>query len=112
MAVLDTISMLAGAALFGAGWSFGGASSLVKRVTHPRSGDSGTPRPECTCGHWLSSHDKEGHCHADTERAARWNPMGSPMSFEYVPCACQQYIGPRPLEELFAQATLPPMDGA
>lgn len=61
------------------------------------------PEPVCGCTHHLAKHDKQGKCHEVVEAPTAWDAEKNPISYESRPCNCQQYIGPRPLETLYAE---------
>ena len=70
--------------------------------------------PNCSCGHWLSSHDpKTGKCHSAVKVETAWeiikiddyygkSAKSIPSAWEYRPCPCHQYVGPKPIDEFFA----------
>jgi hypothetical protein len=98
---MDPISLAVGGVLFAAGF-------LVGKITRRRSKDDGV-KAICGCGHGLEKHDpKDGACHGEEQRS-RFED-GHWTGHEYVQCACRQYTGPRPIEELFAPKFLPPQD--
>lgn len=90
--MFDPVSLAIGGCLLAIGW-------IVGRIERTRSVEPESPVAICTCRHPLSSHAKDGHCHASVERAKKWD-SGYPTSFEHVPCACQHYVGPKPFDEL------------
>lgn len=100
--MFDPISLATGAALLVTGFGVG-------RFRRPR-------RPEekstalCACGHTLGEHIEGARCAAQVRRPY-YNPSGGRNGKEWVPCACGQYVGPVPVESLFATPTLPPVDG-
>lgn len=104
--MLDPISLAVGGGLLAVGWIAGRLARLRSRPAVPT-----TPRPVCTCTHPLSSHAKDGTCHSTVERTKKWDNSGYPVAFEHVPCTCQQYVGPKPLDELYVPPILPPTEG-
>ncbi|MDF9814074.1 hypothetical protein M2266_003305 [Streptomyces sp. SPB162] len=61
------------------------------------------PEAICGCTHHLAKHDKQGKCHEVVQAPTAWDAEKKPVSYEARPCNCQQYIGPRPLETLYAE---------
>jgi hypothetical protein len=101
--VFDPISLLVGAGLLGAGF---GAGKLRRRPTAPPP----PLTPVCGCGHTLSQHDPENRtCHAEVRRDA-FDRRGRWAGHTWVPCTCRQYVGPRPIDEVFVPRVLPPLD--
>lgn len=89
--MLDPLTLLTGAGIFIAG-------VVTGRI---RRKSASPPKPICGCGHNLAEHNPEtGTC------AATIRVFDAPRR----PCTCQQYVGPKPLEEMFAQQYLPPTD--
>ncbi|MFE4367276.1 hypothetical protein ACFRMN_03285 [Streptomyces sp. NPDC056835] len=60
------------------------------------------PEPVCGCTHHLAKHDKQGKCHEDVEVPMEWDENKKPLRYERRQCNCQQYIGPRPLSQIYA----------
>ena len=89
------IEMLAGGGLTAAG-------VLLGRLL-PR-GKSALPtieNPRC-CAHSFGQHDpKRGACNAEIRRD-KYDSLGEDVGYEYVPCPCVNYDGPRPLEAYYA----------
>jgi hypothetical protein len=69
------------------------------------------PKPICGCGHHLAMHDPQtGACQVAVKTATQWSRKGTyagddplPTHFEYYPCSCRQYIGPKPADVFLAQ---------
>ncbi|MEU3711632.1 hypothetical protein [Streptomyces catenulae] len=61
------------------------------------------PKPVCGCTHHLAKHDKSGKCHEPVERPVAWDADHRPVRYEAGPCACQQYVGPQPLAQIYAE---------
>ena len=100
--MIDPLTLLVGATILAVGF-------LAGRITRRRSTPQ-TPLPTCGCGHGLDQHDPETKmCHAQHPRS-KFDTGGDWVGYTYVPCTCRQYVGPRPLEEMFAQQYLPPAD--
>lgn len=100
--VIDPVSLLMGAGLLGAGF---GAGRLRRRPAPPPP-----VTPVCGCGHTLSQHDPQRHtCHAEVRRDA-FDRRGRWAGNTWVPCTCRQYVGPLPIDEVFAPPLLPPLD--
>ncbi|MFE2508095.1 hypothetical protein ACFXC9_06430 [Streptomyces naganishii] len=60
------------------------------------------PEPVCGCTHHLSKHDKSGRCHERVEVPTAWDENKKPLRFEPGQCNCQQYVGPQPLSQVYA----------
>ncbi|MEV0040441.1 hypothetical protein ACFRR7_03255 [Streptomyces sp. NPDC056909] len=60
------------------------------------------PEPVCGCTHHLAKHDKRGKCHEDVEVATEWDENRKPLRYERRQCNCQQYVGPQPLSQIYA----------
>jgi hypothetical protein len=66
------------------------------------------PQAVCACGHPLSQHDPESTiCHAEVARDS-YTKRGKWAGHTWVACSCRQYIGPRPIDEVFSPRLLPP----
>lgn len=90
--MFDPFTLLAGAGIFIAGMVAG----RIRRKKSPSP-----PKPICGCGHNLAEHNPQtGTC------AATIYVFDAPRR----PCTCQQYVGPKALEEMFAPQYLPPAD--
>lgn len=101
--MFDPITLGVGGALLAVGW-------LAGRLTGVRTVRSDMPRATCGCDHDLSLHDPETKkCHAEIARQVH-DDYGYWVSYEWVPCPCRQYIGPKPIEEVFAPPYLPPSE--
>jgi hypothetical protein len=99
---VEPISLLVGAVLLAAGF---GAGRFSRRRTPPAA----PLTPICGCGHALSQHDPETHtCHAELRRDA-FDRRGRWSGHTWVPCTCRQYVGPRPIDEVFLPPLLPPV---
>jgi hypothetical protein len=61
------------------------------------------PPPVCGCTHHLALHDKEGMCHAVIEVPTGWDSDHKPLAYEPGMCRCQQYVGPLPLSQVWAE---------
>lgn len=60
------------------------------------------PEPVCGCSHHLAKHDKQGKCHENVEVATAWDENKKPKRYELAQCNCQQYVGPQPLSQIYA----------
>ena len=101
--MVEPISFLVGAALLAAGYSAG---------RFGRRGPTAPPQltPVCGCGHALSQHDTETHtCYAELRRDT-YDRKGRWAGDSWVPCTCRQYVGPRPIDEVFLPPLLPPAE--
>lgn len=101
--MIDPISLAVGASLFATGLV---AGKLTRR--HTPTGT--TPKPVCGCSHGLEQHDPDTKdCHGQIRRDVH-SEDGDWIGYQWVPCTCRQYVGPKPLEELYAPPLLPPQD--
>lgn len=65
----------------------------------------------CGCGHGLHMHDDDGKCREIKMIPTRWEYHSDrPYRWDQVPCTCQKYVGPRPVEDYFATPSLPPTE--
>ncbi len=64
---------------------------------------SAQPEPVCGCGHHLAKHDRQGHCHEIVRVPTGWDAQHRPLGFERGTCNCQQYVGPQPLSQIWAE---------
>lgn len=60
------------------------------------------PEPVCGCSHHLAKHDRQGKCHENVEVATAWDENKKPKRYELAQCNCQQYVGPQPLSQIYA----------
>lgn len=99
--VIDPISMAVGAALVGVG-------VLVGRKNRKRGVPP--PQPKCSCGHGLAEHNpKTKACHAQVRRESGWRKGdGAANEWIWVPCTCQQYVGPEHISSIYVPEALPP----
>jgi hypothetical protein len=99
---VEPVSLLVGAALLAVGF-LGGRLSRRTRAAPPA-----LPAPLCGCGHTLSQHDTESNtCYAELRRDT-FDKRGRFSGVAWVPCTCRQYVGPRPIDEVFMPRLLPP----
>lgn len=80
---------------------------------HSRHRPPKQPVPICGCHHHLALHDPEtGHCHATMSVADDWERIYNdalrrdevkPIHFIDVSCTCRQYVGPEPVDIVFAR---------
>lgn len=77
---------------------------LASRDTKVRSKETPVdPAPVCGCGHHYSFHNPESKLCMHTARTAvHWNASGTPVKWGHLQCGCQRYIGPQPLDTLYA----------
>jgi len=98
---MDPVSLLVGGVLLAAGFVAG-------RLGRRRNAPPPPVTPLCGCGHTLSQHDRETHtCYAELRRD-NYDKRGRWAGVSWVPCTCRQYVGPRPIDEVFAPRLLPP----
>lgn len=50
-----------------------------------------------------AKHHKKGKCHERVEVAVAWDADHKPVQYEAGQCTCQQYIGPQPLSQIYAE---------
>ncbi|MET8057945.1 hypothetical protein ACWECC_34765 [Streptomyces microflavus] len=62
-----------------------------------------SPEPVCGCTHHLAKHDKRGRCHEQVEVPTAWDENKKPLRYEAGQCNCQQYVGPQPLSQVYAE---------
>lgn len=95
------MSLVAGAAILTVGWLVGyltGRRAARRRLDAPQ-------QPICGCRHHRSMHDpKTGECYASV-RQDRWNKYGDHTGYNHVACACQQYVGPEPIQSVWVPPT-------
>jgi hypothetical protein len=97
---VDPVSLLVGGLLLAVGFV---AGRLGRRRAAPA-----IPQAVCACGHPLSQHDPESNaCYSEVARDA-YTKRGRWAGHTWVACSCRQYIGPRPIDEVFAPRLLPP----
>ncbi|MGY1710768.1 hypothetical protein ACI8AC_14785 [Geodermatophilus sp. SYSU D00758] len=101
---MEPVSLLVGAALLAVGF----AAGRVGRRRPPAPPPQLTPI--CGCGHPLSQHDRESNtCYAELRRDS-YDKRGRWAGHTWVACTCRQYVGPRPVDEVFVPRVLPPAD--
>jgi hypothetical protein len=61
------------------------------------------PEPVCGCTHHLAKHDKQGKCHEVVEVPTAWDSDKKPLNYQPGQCNCQQYVGPQPLSQVYAE---------
>lgn len=88
--------------LFGGGVSNFIRTEINRRHERKRELTYG-PRPVCGCGHHYSFHNaKTGLCMHGGRVATKWDECGEPVKWEMKQCGCQRYVGPQPLDSLYA----------
>ena len=85
----------------------GGICGFIKREFDRRHERKLTkingPRPICGCVHHFSFHNREtGRCMHPVRTAVEWDEYGDAIRWEMQQCGCQRYVGPQPLESLYA----------
>jgi hypothetical protein len=101
---VEPVSLAVGAALLAVGFVAGRIGR--RRPPAPPS----NPVPVCGCGHALSQHDTGTNtCYAELRREV-FDRRGRFTGHTWVPCTCRQYVGPRPIDEVFLPRVLPPTD--
>src|SRR3954462_7065132 len=113
---MEPLSLLVGGVLLAVGYvagrGQGGGARGGGSVAGGRHGRPPAPPPPmtplCGCGHALSQHDREtSTCYAELRRDT-FDRRGRWSGHSWVPCTCRQYVGPRPIDEVFAPRLLPP----
>ena len=98
---MEPITLMVGAGLLAVGFVTG-------RLQRRRPARDVPMTPVCGCGHALSQHDREtSTCYAELRRDT-YDRRGRWSGHSWVPCTCRQYVGPRPIDEVFAPRLLPP----
>lgn len=66
----------------------------------------------CGCSHGISMHNAEtGRCHGLMNgNPLKYDRDKEPTAYEQVPCTCQRYVGPLPIDQVFSPPVLPPSD--
>lgn len=83
-----------------------------REIAAKRPAISAPPKALCGCGHHLSTHAPEDNrCHYTSRQATKWDEYEDPTKYELVQCSCRQYVGPRPIDDLFTPGYLP-LDGS
>jgi hypothetical protein len=100
--VIDPISLAVGAGLLAAGALLG---RLTKRGGNKPDQSEPKSEPICGCGHSLAKHERDTERCRGEDGRDRYNDRGHWMGHEWVPCTCQRYVGPQPVESLW----LPPI---
>lgn len=107
--LLDALAVAAGS--FAGGFAGAMTRDLRRRLRGPE-----TPQAVCGCKHSLALHDPTtGRC-SSTVGDWYWQEEWDEGAQELVnrkkwnPCPCRQYVGPRPIDSVFAPPMLPPSD--
>ncbi|MGY1695294.1 MULTISPECIES: hypothetical protein [unclassified Geodermatophilus] len=101
---MEPVSLVVGAALLAVGFVAGRLGRRRPAAPPPN------PVPLCGCGHALSQHDTETNtCYAELRRDT-YDKRGRWAGHTWVPCTCRQYVGPRPIDEVFVPRILPPAE--
>lgn len=100
---MDPISLAVGGALLAVGW-------LLGRIRGQATGASDSDPDACGCSHPLALHDRTSGTCAGQDRREHYMRFGDRNGFEWASCACRQYTGTRPIEELLGQPYLPQPD--
>ena len=100
---MEPISLLVGGVLLAVGFVAGRWGRRPAPPAPPMT-------PVCGCGHALSQHDRESStCYAELRRDT-FDRRGRWSGHSWVPCTCRQYVGPRPIDEVFVPPLLPPVE--
>ena len=100
---MEPVGLIVGAVLL----AVGSLSGRLGRRTGAAAAPA-LPAPLCGCGHTLSQHDTETNtCYAELRRDT-YDKRGRWSGHQWVPCTCRQYVGPRPIDEVFMPRLLPP----
>lgn len=93
---MDPLSLLVGGVLLGAGW-------LAGRFAPARRRGPKSVQPVCGCKHHLAYHDpKSGHCMEENRVVTQRDAAMVPVAWKEIPCTCEQYVGPLPIDSLYA----------
>lgn len=103
---MDPVTLLVGAGILLAGVLIG---EVHGRIAARRQRPDPPPQPICGCTHHRSMHDNggEGECMAAVAERAKRSETGVYLGMQPVGCACQQYVGPVPIETLWQPPVLP-----
>ena len=102
---MDPISILVGV----------GAVLLGQAIGYVQGRRHRAPKPIqaiCGCGHGMSMHNAEtGRCHGMMNGdPLKYDSDKEPTAYKQVPCTCQRYVGPLPIDQVFSPPVLPPSD--
>lgn len=100
--MFDPFSLAAGAGILAVGFFTGRLTRRAGRTELPAAAT-------CGCTHGLEQHDPDTKsCHAKIK--GDWYDDDGDWKGDLRPCTCRQYVGPKPLEDLFAPQYLPPVE--
>ncbi|MCZ2823831.1 MULTISPECIES: hypothetical protein [unclassified Modestobacter] len=102
---MDPISVLVGV----------GAVLLGQAIGYVQGRRHRAPKPIqaiCGCGHGMSMHNAETErCHGMMNGdPLKYDSDKEPTAYKQVPCTCQRYVGPLPIDQVFSPPLLPPSD--
>lgn len=68
-----------------------------------RERKSKEPDPVCGCDHHFAMHDlRTGECHGLMDGdPIKYYGSGTPSAYKQIPCTCQHYTGPEPMNAIF-----------
>lgn len=97
--MFDPISLATGAGILAVGF-------LTGRLGRRKPANGQPKAAICECSHSLANHDPQDNaCRGEIKRGNSFDG-----NVHYVPCTCRQYVGPKPIEDLFAPQYLPPAE--
>lgn len=105
---MEPVTLLTGAGLVCLGLILGRLSA--SRKPEP---SSPSQKNRCSCGHTLAFHSPDKGTCAGTQNGEplRYDSFDTPTAWEKVPCTCQQYDGPQPVDRVdWTAVTLPTPD--
>ncbi|WP_189308117.1 hypothetical protein [Streptomyces albospinus] len=79
------------------------ALETSRQERHELAAAQKPPEPVCGCTHHLAKHDKKGTCHELVQVPVAWDADHRPVQYEAGQCTCQQYVGPQPLSQVYAE---------
>jgi hypothetical protein len=98
---MSWIDLAIGAGITAAAYSSGHGIGFTRGRLTERNKLTVGPKLVCSCEHGFGSHEAGGKCHAEVQRANKWEKdYGDPRGWEYVTCPCRTYDGPAPLPDV------------
>ena len=92
------LDLLTGGGLVAISYISGFISGRLRRRTSIQK----DPEPICGCDHHLAMHDERtGRCSEMVRTPSKYNGVGAPIAYQYLPCTCRRYVGPQVVETFF-----------